>query len=78
MKKCVEVSGIDHGNCLLLVDHTLVNEVAGNLESSLCGSLAVSCLKHIELAVLNGELHILHVSVMILKDSADLIELCES
>ena len=31
-------------------------------------SLAVTGLKHKEFAVLNGELHILHISVVILKE----------
>ena len=78
MEKGVEVSGLDHKNGLFLGSHSLVNEVAGNLESSLSGSLAVTGLEHEELAVLDGELHVLHISVMILKDLANLLELIES
>ena len=55
--------------------HTLVNEVAGDLESSLSGSLTVTGLEHIELAVFNGELHILHIAVVIFEVVADLDEL---
>ena len=62
-------------NGLLLVDHALVNEVARDLESGLRGTLAVAALEHVELAVLDGELHVLHVMVMILEDAADLDEL---
>ena len=77
MKKGVKVSGIDHSNSFLLGSHALINEVTSDLKSSLCGSLTISGLKHIELAVLNGELHILHVSVVLLKGSAYILELCE-
>ena len=77
MKEGVEVSGLDHKNSLFLGSHTLVNEIAGDLESCLSGSLTVTGLKHEELAVLDGELHVLHISVMVFKNLADLLELCE-
>ena len=69
VKKSVKVSGIDHKNCFLLGSHALVNEVTSDLESSLSGSLTVSGLKHEELTVLNGELHVLHVVVVVLEDA---------
>ena len=77
MEQCVEVTGIDHQNGLFLGSHALVNEVAGDLESSLSCTLAVTGLEHIELAVLDGELHVLHISVVIFKDLANLVELSE-
>ena len=70
----VEVAGIDHGDSLLLVDHAFVDEIAGDLQSGLRGALAVAALEHVELAVLNGELHVLHVAVVILEQVADLDE----
>ncbi len=78
MKKSVKVSGVDHCDSLFGGSHTLVNEVAGDLESCLSGSLTVSGLKHEEFAVLYGELHVLHVSVMIFKSRANFLELLES
>ena len=77
MEKCIEVSGVDHQNGLFLCSHTLVNEVASDLKSSLSCTLAVTGLEHIELAVLNGELHILHISVVVFKSLANLCELLE-
>ena len=74
VKQGVEVSGVDHRNGFLLAYHALVNEVAGDLQRSLCGALAVTGLEHIELTVLNGELHVLHITVVILKQLADLLE----
>ena len=75
MKKCVEISGIYHCHSFFFRAHTFVNKIAGYLQSSLSGPLAVSCLKHIELAVLNGKFHVLHISVMILKSLADILKL---
>ena len=77
VKQSVEVSGLDHGNRLFLGSHALIHQIAGDLQSGLSGSLAVSGLQHVELSVLNGELHILHVAVMILKNCADFLELLE-
>ena len=70
----IQVSGIDHQNSLLLIDHTLVNQVASDLQSSLCSSLTVPALEHVQLLVLNGELHILHVTVVIFQGFANLDE----
>ena len=67
----VEVSRIYHQDCLLRSDHAFVNEIAGNLQSCLGSALAVAALEHIELAVFDGELHVLHVMVMVFKSSAD-------
>ena len=74
VKQSVEVAGIDHGNCFLLIDHAFVDQVTGDLQSSLSGTLAVAALQHVELAVLHGELHVLHVAVMIFQKVADLDE----
>ena len=74
MEQSVEVAGVDHHNGFFFGAHTLVNEVAGDLESSLSGSLTVAALEHIELAVFNGELHILHIAVVIFEVVADLDE----
>ena len=41
------------------------------------GALAVAGLEHIELAVLHGELHVLHVAVVVFQGLADLLKLLE-
>ena len=71
----VQIAGIDHGNGLLLGDHALVHQIAGDLQGGGSGTLAVAALQHIQLAVLHGELHVLHVAVVILQNAADLHEL---
>ena len=77
VKECVEVSRIDHCNCFLRCSHTFVNQVTSDLHSSLSCSLTVSCLEHVELTVLNCELHVLHVSVVLFECLANLCELSE-
>ena len=71
----IQVAGIDHGHRLLLGDHALVHQIAGDLQRGGRGALAVAALQHIQLAVLHGELHVLHVAVVILQNAADLDEL---
>ena len=73
----VKVSRVDHCDSLFLVDHAFVDEVAGNFQSRLRGSLTVSGLEHIKFAGFNGELHILHVTVMIFQNLANFFKLFE-
>ena len=71
----VQVTGVDHGHGLLLGDHLLVHQVAGDLQGGGGGALAVAGLEHIQLAVLHGELHVLHVAVVVLQGLAHGLEL---
>ena len=73
----VKVARVDHQNGLLLIDHAFIDEVARDLERGLRGALAVAGLEHEELAVLNGELHVLHIVIVVLQRGADLHELVE-
>ena len=67
----VELLGIDAAHSLLLVDHTLVHQIHGHLQGGGGGALAVAGLQHIELAILDGELHVLHVLVVLLQAVGD-------
>ena len=78
MQQGGKVAGVDHGNGFFFGNHALVNKVAGNLERSMSGTLAVTGLEHIELAVLNGEFHILHITVVVFKGAANVFELFKS
>ena len=53
--------------CLLYTSH----QVHGDLQRGGGGALAVARLQHIQLAVLNGELHVLHVAIVVLKLGGD-------
>ena len=50
-------------------------KVACDLQSSLCSSLTVTCLKHIQFTMLYSKLHILHISVMCFQSMAYFLEL---
>ena len=71
----VQLLGLDAQNSGLFVDNALVDQVAGNLQSGLGGTLAVTGLQHEELAILDGELHVLHILVVVLEAGCDLNEL---
>ncbi len=75
MEQCVKLLRLNTKNCFLLIDKTLVNKVNGYLESGGSGTLTVSCLEHIELAVFNGKLHILHILIVSFKLLCDSYEL---
>ena len=75
MKQCIKVTRIDSEDSSLLVDLAFLNKVICDLKSSACCSLAVTCLKHIKLAMLDGELHILHVAIVIFELVSDADEL---
>ena len=47
MKKSIQITRINHYNCLFLGSHSLIYEVAGNLKSRLSCSLSVTCLEHV-------------------------------
>ena len=65
VKQCVEVTRLDVKDSLLLIDLAFLDEVIRDLQSSTSCSLAVTALKHIQFAMLDRELHILHISVVI-------------
>ena len=77
MKKGIKVTGIDHSNCFFLCSHAFINQITSYLKSCLSGTLAVTCLQHVKLSVLNGELHILHIAVVALKLLAYILELAK-
>jgi len=69
VQQLIELSGLDAPQRLGLVDDALVHQVGGDLQRSGSGALAVAGLQHVQLAVLDGELEILHVLVMAFKPS---------
>ena len=58
-----------------LRDQPLVDHVHGEAHGGEAGALAVARLQHPELALLDGELDVLHVAVVLLQLAADLFEL---
>ena len=64
VQQLIELCGLDPHEGLFLGDDALGDEVAGHLESSSGSALAVTGLQQVQLAVLDGELHVLHVAVV--------------
>ena len=75
MQQAVQLLGLHTQHSLLLADHALVHQVDGDLQGGGGGALAVAGLQHIQLAVLNGKLHILHIAVMLLQAGSDIHKL---
>ena len=67
----IELLGLDAQHGLALGDHALVDEVARDLQRRLRGALAVAGLEHVELTVLDGELHVLHILKIVLEPVGD-------
>ena len=70
----VQVSRIDHQNCFFFCLMSFIYEVASDLQSSLCGSLTVTALQHVQLLVLDSEFHILHVVIVVFQCITNLDE----
>ena len=75
MQQRVEALRVDHGDGFLLGDHALIDQIAGDLHRGGSGTLAVTGLEHVELLIFNGELHVLHIAVVVLELCADVHEL---
>ena len=71
----VQRFGIDLHERFLLGDHSLVDQIASDLDRSSRRALAVTGLEHVEVLVLDRELHVLHVAIVILERVADALEL---
>ena len=78
MQKLVELLRIDAQHRFFLGDQALVHHVHGDAHGRRTGALAVARLQHVELAVLDGELEILHVAIVLLQAGGDFAELLVS
>ena len=65
VKQFVQLIGFATQQGRFFVNHALMQQVGGNLYHSGTGTLTVACLKEPELTFLYGELHILHISIVI-------------
>jgi len=77
MKQCIKVTRIDHRYCFFLCSHAFINKVTSNLQSSLSGSLTITCLQHEQFSILDSKLHILHISIVIFQSFANFCKLLE-
>ena len=74
MEQFIELIGVDALDGSLFVDHALTEQVHRDLHHGRTCTLAISRLEEPELAVLYGELHVLHIVIMVLEAGLDLIE----
>ncbi len=75
VEQSVQIAGLDFHQGLGLGAHAFVDQVYGHLQSGLGGALAVAGLEHVKLTVLNGELHVLHVLVVLFQGIGNLDKL---
>ncbi len=75
VEQFVELVGLATHDGSLLVNLSFVQQVDGNLHHSGTGTLAVTGLEEPELAFLYGELHVLHIAIVLLELLLDGIEL---
>ncbi len=71
VQQIVELLWFNHHQGLILCGKTFSDHVNSNLQSCICSTLAIAALQHVQLAILDGELHILHIMIMLFKRIAD-------
>ena len=77
MQQLIERSRIDPRHRVLLGDQAFIGEFDGDAQRRLGGALAAAGLQHPQLALLDRELHVLHVAVMLLEQRVDPRQLLE-
>ena len=77
MEQLVELRGIDTGNCLFTADQPLVDHRRRRFQRRGRRALRSARLQEIELPVLDGELDVLHVTVVLLEPADVLDEFLE-
>ena len=69
--------GLNHHHRFIAGDDAIADKIDGNLQRRLCRALAGPRLEHPDLALLDGELHILHVAIMRFQPGEDILQLRE-
>ncbi len=67
MEQLVQLLRLNPSHRFLLADEPLGHHISGDLQGRRRGALSGPCLQHVELALLDGELDVLHVAVMLFK-----------
>ena len=71
MQQLVERGGIDPRHRFLLRDQAFIGEFDGDAQRGFRRALAAAGLQHPQLALLDRELHVLHVAVMLFQQRVD-------
>ena len=77
MQQLVERGGIDPRHRFLLGDQAFIGELDGDAQRRFGGALAAAGLQHPQLALLDRELHVLHVAVVLFEQRVDPRQLLE-
>ena len=78
MQQLVKRLRIDASHCLLARDQAFIRKLDRDPQRRLGGALARARLQHPQLALLDGELEVLHVAVVLLEHAVDADQLLES
>ena len=77
MQQLIERGRIDPRHRVLLGDQAFIGELDGDAQRRLRGALAAAGLQHPQLALLDRELHVLHVAVVLFEQRVDPRQLLE-
>ena len=64
-QEVVKLVGLDAEDGFFLGDEAFAHHVDGDANSGQAGALAIAGLQHVELAILDGELEVLHVAIVL-------------
>ncbi len=74
-QEVVQLVGLDTEDGFFLADQPFFHHLDGNTNRGAAGALAVARLQHVQTAVLDGELEVLHVAVVLLQPGGDFAKL---
>ena len=74
-QEVVKLVGLDAVDGFFLRDELFLDHVDGHANSGQAGALAVAGLQHVELAILDGELEVLHIAVVLFHAAGDGLQL---
>ena len=74
-QKIVKLVRFDAEDCFFLRDQAFVHHLQSDPNSGQAGALPITRLQHVELAVLDGELEVLHVAVVFFQPRSDFAQL---
>ena len=75
MQQLIELFGRHAQHCFLFRNHALARHVDGHSDCGSAGAFAIAGLQHVELAILDGELEILHVAIVFFEAAGNLLQL---
>ncbi len=78
MEELFHLGGVNAHHRLFLGDQPLLHHIHGDLHRRLGGPLASARLEHPQLSSLDGELHVLHIAIVMLQKLTDADELLVS